>query len=345
MKQPDYYEGDAGSGIVLLHWRRLPVFLAAFLLLLFGGCNEAELEASATDRQCLAPTEPVFIQGGDFIMGSNATYPEEGPAREVSVSSFWITPTEVTVGQFAEFVRDAGYVTVAERPVDPSAYAGIDVKDASALQPGGAVFRPQSVAAELNWWRYAPGADWRRPQGPDAPAAKASEPVTQVAFEDAAAYAQWAGGRLPTEAEWEYAARAGGDASVNEISTPPGGANTWQGLFPVQNTKEDGYEGVAPVGCFPPNAYGLYDMIGNVWEWTGDWYAPRHETAKRNPSGPEKQESYDPANPGVPARVIKGGSYLCAENYCMRYRPAARHAQETGLGTNHIGFRVVYDER
>ncbi len=277
-------------------------------------------------------------------MGRDDAYPEEGPAREVAVSSFWIEPTEVTVERFAAFVAETGYVTVAEMPVDPATLGNLEVTDETVLEPGGAVFDPtaETVASGLNWWRYAPGATWRHPRGGDRPAAAPDEPATQIAFEDARAFAAWAGGRLPTEAEWEYAARAGSDADSTGFA-PPAHANTWQGFFPVQNTKEDGFEGVAPVGCFAPNAYGLYDMIGNVWEWTADWYAPRRADEAKDPQGPPEEASGDPASPGVPVRVIKGGSYLCAENYCMRYRPAARHAQETGLGTNHIGFRVAYD--
>lgn len=194
-------------------------------------------------------------------------------------------------------------------------------------EPGGAVFSPPSSERAqnlVNWWRYVPGAHWRHPEGPDAPAAAPEEPAVQIAYEDAKAYAKWVGGRLPTEAEWEYAARGGLEQAVyawGETFTPGGEqmANTWQGIFPVQNTSDDGYSARAPVACFPPNGFGLYDMIGNVWEWTSSEYG-------------------DPA-----IGVIKGGSYLCAENFCARFRPAARHPQEKDFSTNHIGFRIVWD--
>ncbi len=310
-----------------------------------GGDSDVASETSAEENACAAPSAPVFIEGGDFVMGVDDAYPEEGPAHRVTVSSFWIDPAEVTVARFAAFVEATGYVTVAEKTIDPATVEDAPAADASLLEPGGAVFQPSpdvSLSA-FNWWKYVAGANWRYPQGPEKPRAALSEPVTQIAFEDARAFAQWAGGRLPTEAEWEYAAKAGGTISET-TSSPPADANTWQGIFPVQNTKRDGFEGVAPAGCFAPNAFGLYDMIGNVWEWTANWYAPGHEEGEgANPQGPAVDRSYDPRSPGVPVRVIKGGSYLCAENYCIRYRPSARHAQETGLGTNHIGFRIVYD--
>ena len=281
-------------------------------------------------------------------MGSDETYREEGRAREVTVDGFWIAPTEVTVSQFREFVEATGYVTVAERPVDPAQFPGVDFDAdpslAEFLKPGGAVFKPDPniTPRSLNWWIYVQGANWRVPQGPAAPPARDDEPVTQIAFEDAAAYAAWAGGRLPTEAEWEYAALAGAAQSTFGPNAPSE-ANTWQGIFPLANTADDGFEGVAPVGCYTPNGNGLYDMLGNVWEWTGDWYAPGQAEETSNPTGVPAAQGFDPANPGVPSRVIKGGSFLCAESYCRRYRPAARHPQDAGFGTNHIGFRVVFD--
>ena len=314
------------------------------LLATVAACGGASQDKVHDDRACLAPKGRVFIEGGRFIMGSDNTYPEESLAREVTVSSFWLDSGEVTVERFSEFIDATGYVTVADKPVDTELIKGVAIADEATLEPGAAVFQPSPdvTLGSLSWWKYVRGTNWRFPRGPDKPAADAIEPVTQIAFEDALAYATWAGGRLPTEAEWEYAALAG-EERAGAASTPPEQANTWQGIFPLQNSKEDGFEGVAPSGCFEPNGYGLYDMIGNVWEWTADWYAPRHGTGDKNPKGPLQQESYDLANPGVPVRVIKGGSYLCAENYCIRYRPAARYAQDAGLGTNHIGFRVAYD--
>lgn len=281
-------------------------------------------------------------------MGSDRTYREEGAARTVSVSGFWMDSTEVTVARFAAFVEQTGYVTLAEKALDPGDYPSVDLQThpelAAMFEPGGAVFIPDAkgMRQAMSWWQYVPGASWRMPQGRDKPAAERSDPVTQIAFEDAVAFARWAGGRLPTEAEWEYAALAG---ETNQAFGPQArqNANTWQGPFPVANTAEDGYSTVAPVGCYAPNTHGLYDMLGNVWEWTADWYASVQATEDRNPGGVNRQQSFDPANPGVPSRVIKGGSFLCAENFCRRYRPAARQPQETGLGTNHIGFRLVYD--
>jgi formylglycine-generating enzyme required for sulfatase activity len=288
-------------------------------------------------------TTIVTVPGGTFTLGASNAYPEERPERVVSVDSFWIDAREVTVARFAEFVEATGYVSVAERPVDGSLYPDTDP---ALLKPGGAVFTLPAdggAGSYLNWWRYIPGASWRAPRGPEAPAARPDEPVTQIAFEDAQAFAAWTGGRLPTEAEWEFAALGGGDDPA-EPKTAPSEANTWQGVFPFVNTAVDGFEGVAPGGCFAPNGYGLYDMLGNVWEWTNDWYAPQHaDEVSNNPLGVRAEDAFDPNNPGLPSRVVKGGSYLCAPSYCIRYRPSARHAQDTGLGTNHIGFRVVYD--
>lgn len=245
----------------------------------------------------------VWVPPGTFEMGGDV-YPEEGPRRTVSVDGFWMDRTEVTNADFAAFVKATNYVTVAERETNPGA--------AVFVMPSG----DADLSTAASWWSYVKGANWKHPGGPDTSIDdRDAFPVTALAYEDVAAYAKWKGRDLPTEAQWEWAARAG----KPETTDQPKEANTWQGVFPLINTGEDGFEGVAPVGCFKPNAYGLHDMMGNVWEWTSD--------------------AYDAQTPR--ARVIKGGSYLCAPNYCLRYRPAARQRQEEDLGTTHLGFRTV----
>jgi formylglycine-generating enzyme len=295
------------------------------------------------------------IAGGTFHMGADGSYPEEAPAHAATVSGFWMDECAVTNAEFARFVAATGYRTVAERPLDPSAYPGADP---ALLTPGSAVFfmpggRVQMSDARSRW-AYVPGAGWRHPEGRASTLeGREREPVVHVAFEDAAAYAAWAGKELPTEAEWEFAARGGLDGATfcwGDEFTPRGRymANTWQGQFPFHDDGLDGFVGRAPVGSFPPNGYGLYDMAGNVWEWTADWYSVRHPPAAegpccvpRDPQGGAEALSYDPAQPAIriPRKVIKGGSYLCAPNYCRRYRPAARHPQMIDTGTCHIGFR------
>ena len=305
------------------------------------------------------PARPgmAWIAGSAFRMGAESAYPEEAPVHTVAVGGFWIDVHAITNAEFAQFVAATGYRTVAERPLDPAAYP-----DAAPglLKPGSAVFFMPNGPVHMNnirsRWAYVPGADWRHPEGPESNlAGREQEPVVHVAFEDAAAYAAWAGKDLPTEAEWEFAARGGLDGAAfcwgNEFT--PGGrymANTWQGQFPHRDLALDGFAGRAPVGSFPPNGYGLYDMAGNVWEWTTDWYSDRHPPdveapccVPRDPRGGAQALSYDPAQPAIrlPRKVIKGGSYLCAPNYCRRYRPAARHPQMIDTGTCHIGFRCV----
>ncbi len=294
-------------------------------------------------------------------MGDDNVYPEEGPAHAVTVSGFWMDEYAVTNAEFSAFVQATGYRTVAERPLDPAAYPGARPE---LLKPGSAVFFMPSGPVHMNdfrtRWAYVPGADWRHPEGPDSSIeGRERHPVVHVAFEDAETYATWAGKALPTEAEWEFAARGGLDGAMfcwgNEFT--PGGrymANTWQGPFPFHDQGLDGSAGCAPVGSFPPNGYGLYDMAGNVWEWTTDWYSDRHSPeaespccVPRDPRGGAQAFSYDKAQPTIriPRKVIKGGSYLCAPNYCRRYRPAARHPQMIDTGTCHIGFRCVLRRR
>lgn len=305
----------------------------------------------------VAPDNMVLIAGGTFRMGSDVHYPEEGPAHPATVDGFWIDRHTVTNADFARFVEATGYVTFAERPLDAALYPGAKPE---LLKPGSAVFRmpPRPVRPRnmLDWWQYEPGADWQHPEGPDSSiAGREHEPAVHVAFEDAVAYAAWVGKDLPTEAEWEFAARGGLDDAEycwgGEFN--PDGcwmANTWQGEFPWQNHASDGFVGRAPVGSFPANGYGLFDMAGNVWQWTKDWYAAGHThdpgkpcCAPRNPRGVSEAQSYDTMLPGqsVARKVIKGGSFLCAPNYCRRYRPAARYPQAIDTTTSHIGFRCV----
>lgn len=288
----------------------------------------------------------VHIPGGTFTMGSDAYYPEEGPLERVHVKSFWIDSFEVTNGQFAEFVKATGYVTQAERPPDPKEYPSIPPNE---LKPGAAVFEMPAVLKSYDnpaqWWRFIKGANWRHPFGPNSSIkGKDKYPVVDVTYADAAAYAKWSGASLPTEEQWEYAAHGGlhGKTYAWGNTFRPHGvwqANTWQGIFPLQNSGADGFRGLAPGGCFPANGYGLYDMIGNVWEWTSSWYYPRHDW-QGSRSG-DRSHGYDPRQPGVPVRVIKGGSYLCSKNYCVRYRPAARQPEDVTLADSHIGFRTI----
>ena len=297
----------------------------------------------------------VRLPGGTFQMGSDHHYPEEAPSRKVAVDGFWIDRHAVTNREFGRFVAATRHVTLAERPADPADYPGAS---SELLTASSVVFQqpahPVSLDDPYNWWTYVPGATWRQPQGPGSSIKrKPDHPVVHIAWEDAAAYAQWAGKELPTEAEWEYAARGGLDGATyawGEELTPDGRwmANTWQGDFPVTNTRDDGHAGTAPVGSYPPNGYGLFDMIGNVWEWTSDWYAtperPAHACcAIDNPRGGDRATSHDPAVAGVriPRKVMKGGSHLCAPNYCRRYRPAARMAQPIDTSTSHLGFRCI----
>ncbi len=297
------------------------------------------------------------LNGGLFVMGSDRHYPEEAPAHRVRVDPFWIDETPVTNARFTEFVRATGYVTTAEMAPDPSDYPGALPH---MLRAGSLVFtQPAGPVAlhDLNqWWRFVFGADWRHPDGPASSLADRLEhPVIHISHADATAYAQWAGKSLPTEAEWEFAARGGIDGAefawgdrVAPDSHPM--ANTWQGQFPYENLCLDGWARTSPVGAFPPNGFGLFDMIGNVWEWTDDFYAPKYGSGSdapccvpRNPRGPAAAGSHDPSQPdiAIARKVLKGGSHLCAPSYCERYRPAARYPQPVDTSTTHVGFRCV----
>ncbi len=298
----------------------------------------------------------VWIPGGTFQMGSDDHYPEEAPAHRVTVDGFWIDRYTVTNADFKRFVDATGYVTLAERPANAADYPGADP---AMLVPSSVMFQKAAQRVDLdnhhNWWTYVAGANWKHPRGPKSGLQGLwKHPVVHVAFEDAQAYAKWAGKDLPTEAEWEFAARGGLDGAEyswgNELT--PGRrhmANTWQGEFPWQNLLEDGYEWTAPVGSFPPNGYGLHEMTGNVWEWTTDWYQDHGKIAHpcctlTNPRGGNADDSHNPraaADLRIPRKVMKGGSYLCAPNYCRRYRPAARMPQEVDTSTCHLGIRCV----
>lgn len=302
------------------------------------------------------------VPGGAFQMGSDNFYPEEAPVRRVQVDGFWIDETPVTNRDFARFTAATGYVTLAEIAPDPKDYPGMD--PALAL-PGSLLFQrtrgPVDLTDYSQWWQFSFGTDWRHPHGPDSSLDGLDDhPVVHVAYADAEAYAKWAGKSLPTEAEWEYAARGGldgADFAWGDELTPGGAmlANYWQGAFPFANTLDDGYERTSPVRTYPANGHGLFDMIGNVWEWTTDWFAqPRIERKAKgsccvpaNPRGGTKRESLDPANPDtpIPRKVLKGGSHLCAPNYCQRYRPAARHPQALDSSTSHIGFRCIIRDK
>jgi formylglycine-generating enzyme required for sulfatase activity len=307
----------------------------------------------------------VWIGGGSFQMGSDRHYPEEAPAHPVAVDGFWIDRTAVTNAQFQKFVKATGHRTLAERPADPSAYPAALPE---LLQPASIVFvpppRPIGKGDPYQWWRYVAGANWRHPEGPGSSIkGREQHPVVHIAFEDALAYAAWIGKGLPTEAEWEWAARGGlaaAEYAWGEELHPAGRmlANTWQGEFPHHNSRADGWEGTAPVGSYPANGYGLLDMIGNVWEWTDDWYQEHRARLASategccntlgNPRGaPDPGSSIDPGSQhaSIPRKVVKGGSFLCAPSYCRRYRPAARMAQGIDTSTCHLGFRCIVRPR
>jgi len=296
-----------------------------------------------------------WVPGGTFLMGSEDFYPEERPVRPATVGGFWIDEHPLTVAAFRRFVKATGHVTMAEQAPDPADYPAADP---NLLVPGSGVFRmppgPVPMDDVMNWWTWVPGASWRHPDGPGSTLdGRERHPVTHVAFADAVAYAAWAGKALPTEAEWERAARGGLDGAIytwGDEATPKGRfmANTWQGRFPWENLCEDGFAGTSPVRSFPPNGYGLYDMAGNVWEWTVDEVASRPTTSEPaageaaccGPAGGPADGSATTAA-GQTRLIIKGGSHLCAPSYCLRYRPAARQLETPDTSTSHIGFRCI----
>lgn len=298
----------------------------------------------------------VFVPGRTFLMGSNRHYAEEAPAHQMSVDGFWIDCTPVTNAQFERFVLATGYVTAAERPLDPEQYPGVPRR---LLNSGSLVFRVPKPGARRddwrNWWLLEPGACWRRPLGPGSSCrGLESHPVVHVAYTDALAYARWTGKDLPAEAEWELAARGGledADYAWGDVFMPEDRAmaNTWHGAFPYERIAVGGFERTSPVRAFPPNGYGLYDMIGNVWEWTSDFYVPHAANAAKpccvtsNSRNLRREMSFDPLVPEfrIPRRVIKGGSHLCSPSYCRRYRPAARQGQAVDSPASHVGFRCV----
>jgi sulfatase modifying factor 1 len=311
-----------------------------------------DTSSSATSHD--APPGMVWIPGGRFWMGTDHMEDAQ-PVHQVEVKGFWMDRTDVTNKEFSRFVEATGYVTIAERRLDPKDFPSLAPDE---LAPGSVVFTPPTGPVSLDhplaWWRFVRGADWQHPQGPGSNlAGKEKYTVVQIAWPDAVAYAKWADKRLPTEAEWEFAARGGRDRQTyawgNELN-PRGKwmANTFQGHFPDKNSSEDGYAGVAPVASFPLNEFGLYDMSGNVWQWVSDWYRPdyyaqlqRDEVAS-NPQGPP--DSFDPQEVDIAKRVQKGGSFLCTDQYCERYMPGARGKGDPDTGTNHLGFRCVREQ-
>jgi sulfatase modifying factor 1 len=319
------------------------------------------VDLTTRDRNSAVPPFEgmLWIPGGTFLMGSDQHYPEEAPAHRVKVSGFWMDCHTVTNREFERFVAETGYVTLAERPADPADYPGAIPE---LLVPSSSMFKKPAQKVDIrnsyNWWVYVSGANWRHPRGPASSIKKLGDhPVVHIAFEDAEAYAKWAGKELPTEAEWEFAARGGLDGAefVWGDELTPGGkhlANTWQGEFPYENSNEDGYEWTAPVGSFPANGFGLHDMAGNVWQWTTDWYQEHSRIESPcctidNPRGGQREASFDPHTPEIriPRKVTKGGSYLCAPNYCRRYRPAARMSQPVDTSTCHLGLRCIVRSR
>ncbi|MGE3316837.1 MAG: formylglycine-generating enzyme family protein [Planctomycetaceae bacterium] len=324
--------------------------------------NPAALEQDRPPEGLAAPAGMVWIPGGEFRMGGDDSLarPEEMPPHRARVRSFWIDEHEVTNAEFRKFIDATKYVTTAERPISwdelrKQLPPGTPKPPDENLKPGSLVFTPTKQPVPLDdvsgWWKWTPGASWKHPEGPESTLeGRDDHPVVQVSWDDAVAYARWAKKRLPTEAEWEFAARGGldakpfswGDAPFSEASPQ---ANIWQGEFPYRNNQSDKYERTAPVKSFAPNGYGLFDMSGNVWEWCADWYDATLYTridpnsVVDNPRGPDR--SFNPLNPYEPQRAQRGGSYLCSDSYCSRYRPSARHGCSPDTGMSHVGFRCV----
>lgn len=336
------------------------LFSASFTLCCCSQSEQKKQQKSSTEAPAeiqervteIIPSKMVRIPSGTFTMGTNdPAFQDAQPVHKVTLKEFWMDEHEVTNAEFKKFVDDTHYVTVAERELDPKDFPGVP---AESLVPGSGVFsppgKPVSLDDPLQWWKYVPGASWLHPFGPGSDIkGKENNPVVHVSYEDAIAYAKWAGKRLPTEAEWEYSAQGKNPRQKyywgNELK--PGGkwmANIYQGDFPNGNTGEDGFIGIAPVESFPPNAYGLYDMDGNVWEWCNDFYRPDYykHSPVNDPQGPE--DSYDPDEPNAVKRVQRGGSFLCSDQYCIRYRPGSRGKGEVNSGSNNLGFRCVKDE-
>lgn len=329
--------------------KNLFVLGVLLMLLLSLACTNGNKTKAIAHHKIERKDGMVWIPAGEFTMGSaDAGFTDAQPLHQVAVDGFWMDEHEVTNEEFAAFVKATGYKTVAELPLNPKDFPNVPVEN---LVSGSAVFSPPNHVVDLGnplaWWKYVKGAYWKHPFG-DHRLAVDNEPVVQVSFTDAVAYAKWAGKRLPTEAEWEYAARAGKEQQAfywgNDLK-PEGKwqANIFQGQFPNADSKEDGYIGLAKVKAYAPNAFGLYDMEGNVWEWCSDFYRPDYyqNSPKQNPQGPT--DSYDPQEPGLVKRVQRGGSFLCSDEYCNRYRAGARGKGEVNSASNNLGFRCVKD--